>query len=235
MKRLSFIFALLLLFFGTVTPVFAAKNYSDEEVEINPKTGFPEITEKPFVTFEEGVSGAMVNRLIINEERSNFVWENYMIGAYCTMKTENLKPFDGIVRVSAYYPFKNTFNGMDQPSKQTILYAFDLFAGPTLHFDGWKYIQFNLAAGLHYMYQLTDAFHLNYLGIGAVGTIELPLANHWTILMNATFAVDYPNFGTNRYMQPYNYSWQYHADLGVRYSRRKSNKYSYMHSRKQLQ
>ena len=50
-----------------------------EEVieDINPKTGFPAIKDKPFVVFDYGVAASTVNRVIFQEiyERSNF---NYL-------------------------------------------------------------------------------------------------------------------------------------------------------------
>lgn len=232
---------LLFIFFGLIFTGFScfsvSSSYKDEEVEINPKTGFPEIIDKPFLSMDEGISGAMITRIIIpeNNDKSNFVYENYLIGAYYNLKTEFLRPFNYNIKTSAYYPFKNTFRGMDQPAKQVLLYAFDVFAGPTIQFDSWKYIYYNVSVGLHYMYQLTDDFHMNYLGLGALVGIALPVAHHWTVNLNGSLCVDYPNLGTNSLLKPFNYAWQYHLDLGVCYSRKKPNKYSYIHSRKRNQ
>lgn len=203
-----------------------------KETEINPRTGFPEITKKPFVMFNEGFSFAQVTRIEKMENRSNFVRENYLAGLYFGIQTENMMPVNSMIRISAFYPVYNTFNGMQQFSKQTILYAFDLFAGPMIQTDMWKYIRLNFAGGLHYMYQLTDEYHMHYLGLGALAGCELPVAKRWTILLNGLFTLDYPNFGTNRLVQPFSYAWQYHLELGLRYSKRGENKYSYIRSRK---
>ena len=69
------------------------------------------------------------------------------------------------------------------------------------------------------------------MGIGVVSGFEYPIAKHWTILTDAMFSVDYPNFGSNSLVQPFDYSWQYHASLGVRYSKKGRNEYSYIDSR----
>ena len=92
-----------------------------------------------------------------------------------------MKPVNSMIRVAAYYPFFNTFNGMQQFPKQPILYAFDLFAAPMLQADMWKYVRLNFAGGLHYMYQLTDEYHMNYLGGGLLAGVELPFAKRWII------------------------------------------------------
>lgn len=211
---------------------FLSAQESESEIpELNPRTGFPEIVEKPFVMFNEGVSFAQITRVELIEDRSNFVRQNYLAGAYFGIQTENMMPVNSMVRIAAYYPFYHTFNGMQQFPKQTILYAFDLFAGPIIQADMWKYVRLNFAGGLHYMYQLTDEYHMHYLGLGALVGCELPVARRWTVLLNGTFTLDYPNLGENRIVQPFAYAWQYQLELGVRYSRRGENKYSYIHSR----
>lgn len=203
----------------------------DENIPINPKTGFPEILEKPFLTFDEGVTFDMVTRLQKQDkhQRNDFVWQDYLIGAYFDMTSVNMKPFNSMIRVSAYYPFYHTFNGMEQFSKQTILYAFDVFAGPVFEANMWRYIDFKWAGGIHYMYQLSDEWHLNYLGGGLLAGIELPIARRWTIVNDFMFTLDYANLGSNQRMQPYDYSWSYQASLGVRYSKKHLHKYAYIH------
>ena len=226
MKKLCSIITLI-FFFSQV--IFAQDNNQQEE--INPKTGFPEIKQKPFIVFNEGVSGAMITRLEKKDDRSNLVRENYLIGAFFEIQTENMKPINSMIKLSAYYPMYNTFNGMMQNSKQIILYAFDLFAGPMIQADMWNYVFLKFAGGLHYMYQLTDEYHMNYLGLGALAGVELPISKHWTILLNGTATLDYPNLGTNKNIQPFDISWQYHVDFGIRYSKKKVNKYSYIRSK----
>lgn len=218
-------FLILILTLISIIPVFA------QTEKIDPKTGFPVIEVKPFEVFTEGVSFAQVNRVEILEDRSNFVRENYMIGASCSMISHNMKPTNHIIRISAYYPFYNTFNGMRQYPKQTLLYAADLFAGLYTTIDMWKYVNINFAGGLHYMYQLTDEYHMHYFGGAIMSGLDLPIAKRWNIALDGTVTLDYPNFGTNRRVQPFDMSWQYHLDFGVRYSRKNLNKYSYINSK----
>lgn len=210
----------------------AAQNADGEE--LNPRTGFPKIKEKPYIIFDEGAAFSLITRVEKNDTRSNFVWQNDLIGAYFGIQTVNMRPVNSMIRVSAFYPFYYTFDGMRQYPTQTLLYAFDLFAGPVFRTDMWKYVRLNFSAGLHYMYQLTDEYHLHYLGGALLAGVELPLSRRWTILLDGLFALDYPNLGTNRNIQPFDYAWQYQLRLGVRYSKKNENKYSYIHSRSKV-
>lgn len=222
MKR----FCLLLIFtFALFFPVCAQ--------EINPKTGFPEITEKPFVTFDYGLASSWVTRLQFQEGRSNFAFENMLVGAYFDMHLENMKPCNSMIRIAAYYPLINTFNKVPQVSTQIILYGFDAFFAPVFEADMWKYVRIEFAPGIHFLYQLSDNWHYMSLGGGALLGTELPLAKRWTILINAIATFDYANLGTNAQMFPFDLSWQYQVSLGVRYSKKKPNTYSYITSRKE--
>lgn len=144
-------------------------------------------------------------------DRSNFAWQNYFVGACLTLQAENIKYINPMFRIAAYYPFYNTFNGMQQFPKQTILYAFDVFTGPAFKTNIKEYIRFTLTPGIHYMYQLSDEYHLNYIGGGISAGIELPVARHWSILNNGTITLDYANSGTNKDIQNFDISYQYQA------------------------
>ena len=143
-------------------------------------------------------------------DRSNFVWQNYFVGVCLTLQAENIKYINPMFRIAAFYPFYNTFNGMQQFPKQTILYAFDVFTGSAFK-TNIKDIRFTLTPGIHYMYQLSDEYHLNYLGGGISAGIELPVARHWSILNNGTITLDYANSGTNKDIQNFDISYQYQA------------------------
>lgn len=139
-------------------------------------------------------------------DRSNFVWQNYFVEVCLTLQVENIKYINPMFRIAAYYPFYNTFNGMQQFPKQTILYAFDVFTEPAFK-TNIKDIRFTLTPGIHYMYQLSDEYHLNYLGGGISAGIELPVARHWSILNNGTITLDYANSGTNKDIQNFDISY----------------------------
>ena len=204
---------------------------NSKETAIDPKTGFLSIVNKPFVVFDWGASYGMVTRIQTQETRSNFVYQDHLLGLYGDIQTYNMKPFDSIFRLTAYFPFYKTFNGMKQKSKQTLLYAVDFYWGPRLELDMWKYIRFNLSAGPHFMYELTDAYHLIYLGGELLVRTELPLSEGWTLLLDALATMDYANFGSNSQMQIFNVSYQYQFNFGARYSKKATNEYSYIKSR----
>lgn len=191
---------------------------------------FPAITNKPFVIFNEGVTYSQITRIINQDKysRSNFVWQNHLIGLSLEMQTVNIKPVDSLLRLGLYYPFYYTFNGMEQPAKQPILYAFDLFWGPFFQTDMWKYVFINFGIGPHFLYQLSDEYHHVELGGAVLLGIELPIARRWTIISNGLASLDYGNLGSNKYIQPYNIVYNYQVELGVRYSRKKPHKYSYI-------
>lgn len=201
---------------------------ANKEEAINPTTGFPEITEKPFIVFNEGFSCNWTSRFIKQEERSNFVFDYFMLGAWFGISTFNMKPINSTVRISALYPLTFTFNEVPQAKKNMIQFAIDLFAGPEFRSDMWNYVRINFAPGLHFFFQNEDRWNYVSLGAGCLLGIELPLARRWTILLNGLAAIDYPNLGTNRIMEPYTLSWTYQLDLGVRYSKKATNTWNYI-------
>src|SRR5574344_910142 len=200
------------------------------DVALKPKTGFPEITNKPFVIFNEGVSFFQVTRIVYQSDynRSNFVLQDYMAGVYCEVRTVNMEPVNSIIRVAAYYPFLHTFNGMDQVAKQVILYAVDVYAGPLFQTDMWKYVRINFSFGPHFMYELSDEYHHMDLGGASLLGLELPVAKRWNILLNGLLSVDYGNLGSNRIILPYDMVWNYQIELGMRYSKKNQNTFSYI-------
>lgn len=176
--------------------------------------------------YDYGVSFGQITRIEKMSGRSNFVRENFLIGLYLDVQTVNIPKFDNLnfmFQVSAYYPFYNTFNGMKQFPKQVILYAFDGFLAPVYQIDFIHWVKFDVALGIHYMYQLTDEYHMNYLGIGAQATVECPLSRRFTLFTSYFFALDNPNLGTNQKIQPFDISYQYHVNLGVRYCKKHQN------------
>jgi len=177
-----------------------------------------------FFVFEEGAAFTTVTRIQKVSGRSNFVWKDAMIGGYSTIKTKNFPVHDVMFRFEAFYPFLHQFNGMEMFAKQTILYAFDGFTGPYFVWEYNKHVRLSLTPGLHYMYQLSDEYHLNYAGIGAIAGTEFPVTEKWTVLLDGTFTWDYANLGSNRNVQPFDYSWQWGATLGLRYSKKFPNR-----------
>ena len=180
------------------------------------------------IIFDEGVSYAQVTRIEKMDNRSNFVRENMMAGAYFSTQTIGLPVVDFELDISAYYPFYQAFNGMKQKTHNLICYAFDGFLGAQKTFKQLKYVYINCALGMHYMYQLTDEYHMHYLGIGGELGFELPILPRWTIISRNYITYDNANLGTNKLIQKFDASYQYRFDLGVRYSRRVPNEYPYI-------
>ena len=75
------------------------------------------------------------------------------------------------------------------------------------------------------MYQLSDEYHLFYFGAGGIAGVEIPLAKRWTIILDGSFTLDYPNWGGNRLMLPFDWGWQWQTSLGVRYSKKLPNRF----------
>lgn len=180
------------------------------------------------VVFDEGVSYAQVTRVEKLTDRSNFVRENMMIGAFFTTKTVGLPLVDLELDISAYYPFYQAFNGMEQHPRNVVNYAFDSYFGAYYDYDYFKYVIFSGSLGMHYMYQLTDEWHMNYLGLGLTIGFELPVSPGWTIINRNFVSLDNPNLGQNKNIQKFEGCYSYHINLGVRYSRRVRNEYSYI-------
>ena len=185
--------------------------------------------------FDEGISYCQVSRIEKLEDRSNFVRENMMIGAYFSTQTVGLPLFDFQLDVSAYYPFYQAFNGMEQTPRNVMNYALDGYLAATGTYKQLKYINLDGSLGMHYMYQLTDEYHMHYLGLGAMLGIEFPLTRGWTIVSKNYFSYDNANLGKNKLVQPFYASYQYHINIGVRYSRRVDNLYSYIKASPELQ
>jgi len=176
-------------------------------------------------TFDEGIALARITRIQEQTNVSNFVWKDSLIGMYFTANIKNLMPFDIFARTEVFYPFLHTFNGMKVFAKQTILYAFDFLAGVPFRFDFFKYASLTLKPALHVMYQLSDEYHLFYFGAGGIAGVEIPIAKRWTIILDGSFTLDYPNWGGNRLMLPFDWGWQWQTSLGVRYSKKSPNRF----------
>ena len=230
MKKLFFL--MILILFSSLA--YAEKNEKEQtsvsdktEKESNLPKFFKSFAECSYV-FDEGLSYAQLTRIEVMDDRSNFVRENMMAGAYFTVQTVDLSFFDLIFTVSAYYPFYQAFNGMKQKTKNLFNYAVDSYFGTVITYDRLNYVILNFSIGIHYMYQLTDEYHMNYIGIGGSIGIDFPISKSWTITQNNFFSYDNPNLGTNKKVQVFDASYQFHINLGVRFSKKTQNVYSYI-------
>jgi hypothetical protein len=186
------------------------------------------IKDKPFLVFNEGFSAAWMTRIINQTERSNFVFRDFMPGLYFGMKTVNMQPLNSMVRLSVYYPLGFTFNGVPQYPKNVLRIALDMFGGIDFELEMWRFVLFYFSPGVHFYVQ--NAVRGNYFNIGIAGLVglELPVLKNWTLLVNGIVSLDNGNLGSNRHMEPFDIVYQYQLDLGVRYSKRAANVFSYI-------
>lgn len=232
MKKYNKFIILFICLISLCSSLFAVESKSSDDVPIDEKTGFPVILNKPFVVFDYGVTSSWITRIVKQTGRSNFVFDDFLLGAYVNMKTENMAPLDSMVRLSVFYPVSYKFNRVPQPPVNMLNFAVDLFAAPVVNLSFWNYVTFDLGAGLHCLYQHGDRWHYVDLGLGTMARVNMPVARRWSVFVDGLFSLDYGNLGTNRRMEPYDVVWQYQLSVGFRYSKRAPNKYSYIPSRR---
>ncbi|MCR4741785.1 MAG: hypothetical protein K5866_02785 [Treponema sp.] len=208
----------------------SSQNQDKEESEdpTRPLLVFPKLN----LIFDEGITYCQLTRIERQEDRSNFVRENFMAGAYFNLQTVDLSFFDFTFGVSAYYPFYQAFNGMKQKPKNMFNYAIDTYTGIVITEEFFKMVKIDLSLGMHYMYQLTDEYHMNYLGLGTQAAFILPITKNWSIVERNIITFDNANLGSNKNIQPFDGSFQYHFNLGVSYSKKVLNKYYYIDTSK---
>lgn len=206
------------------------ETFAQEDKLVKPEKPFD--PSAPYAMHNWGFSWQHVTRIQKNTTRSNFVWEDDMIGAFYACQTGNL-PINWLAKLSVLYPYHSMFNKMEQKSKQVILYAFDLHAGPIWTMDIFEAFKLDLSPAVHYRYQLSDKFHHNDLGLGAMVTAEFPITKKISVLLNGEFTYDFFNLGTNARMQRYDNIFSYNVDLGCRISKRGENKFYYVKNKEE--
>lgn len=175
------------------------------------------------LVFNEGAICSKVSRMQINEGKNNYVYQNFLVGAYFAMESTNL-PVNAMLKFAGYYPLINWFNGIEMNAKQVLLYGFETFAGAVFNPPTWDFINLKLVPGVHLMYQLSDEYHLFYVGAGANAVLELPISDHFTLLTGGSAFLDYPNLGSNRIPQKFDLAFQYQGEIGMRVSLKTPNK-----------
>lgn len=205
--------------------------FAEENKLVKPQKPFD--PSAPYAMHNWGFSWQRVTRIQQNTTRSNFVWEDDMIGIFYACQTGNL-PINWLAKLSILYPYHSQFNLMEQKSKQVILYAFDLHAGPIWSMDVFEAFKLDFSPAFHYRYQLSDKFHHNDLGLGVMVTMELPITRIFSVLLNGEFTYDFFNLGTNARMQKYDNIFSYNVDLGFRISKRGENKFHYVKNKAEV-
>lgn len=204
--------------------------FAQEEKLVKPQKPFD--PDAFYVVHGGGISWTRLTRIQLHNDRSNFVWQDDMFGFYYAIQTGNL-PVNFLGKISLYYPYHYEFNKVEQIPKQTVLYAGDLDLGPVWTFPLWEICRVNLSPIVHYRYQLSDKYHHNDLGLGALAVMEFPISKRFTILLNSEFSYDCGNLGSNRQIQKFDHVWAYTFDLGLKYTKRHPNSFYYIKTKQE--
>jgi hypothetical protein len=181
-----------------------------------------------------GITWASITRIQKQSGRSNFVWNDKLIGAYYEMTTNNFLvmgkriSIDLFARNGFYYPYAYTFNKVKQVTVQQLLYNFDLFTGVKFSMNFWDWVTLSAKPGVHVLYQLHDKWHYVHLGAGLGLEAEAPISSRWSFNVGGIWTWDNANIGSNKKMRPFDYAWEYQAQLGFRYSSKKLNPKSFV-------
>lgn len=81
MKKIVFVFLFILFGFALFSQenvtvqedIIFNENIVSENENLDPKTGFPVIKEKPFVVYNEGIAASWVTRIMKQDNRSKIV------------------------------------------------------------------------------------------------------------------------------------------------------------------
>ena len=190
------------------------------------KTAIKPVLPYMYFDCDFGLDFVDVTRVVLKNDRSNFIFNDNLLGVSATMKVVGFKPFIPLLKVTGLMGTGSTFNDM-KVTTSTFNYGVDLFAGLDYRISCWDYLFINLAPGFHLLYQDTDRFGYLNLGIGTNVSFELPVSYEFTVILGGQASYDWGNFGNNALLETYDYVWQYGATLGVRFSKQHVNKYNY--------
>jgi len=179
-----------------------------------------------FLLFSEGASCSWLTRIIKQTGRSNFVFEDFLVGLYYRMDLHTPIKLTPLVRVAAFYPLITTFNDYPQKPKTPLHYALDMNLGLNFNMLNFAYFRLNAGPAMHMFFLNSDRWNYFELGAALFLGMELPLSPRWTLISNGFASYDNGNLGANRTMEPFDTAYQYQVDIGVRYSKRMENKTS---------
>ena len=216
MKAKKIFSCLFVLYFGL------AGIFAETDKLVKPQK--PYDPEAPFLMHNWGVCWSRVTRIQTKTDRSNFVWQDDLVGLYYSVQTGNL-PVNLILSAEVMYPYHYEFNKVAQISKQIILYSFNFNLGPIWTVPLFDVVKLDLAPMVHYRYQLSDKYHHNEIGLGAFVGFEFPITKKISVLLNGEFTYDLGNLGTNSKVQPFDHVFSYNAQLGCRISNSKNSFY----------
>jgi len=183
-----------------------------------------ETSNRPFIVYNEGAASSWLTRIVKQTKRSNFVFDDFLVGLYLNVDLENIKYITPTVRLAVYYPMISTFNKVPQYPKDPLHYGVDLNAGLKLDILEFEYFRLDMGLALHLFF--LNAERWNYLNLGASVFLgmEVPLTKGWTFLCGGSASLDNGNLGGNHRMEPFDIAYQYQVEAGVRYSKKLANK-----------
>jgi len=190
--------------------------YGQEEMEIYNDDS------KLYINFNYGTTVSWLTRIINQNDRSNFVFRDFLPGMYLNMKLQNIPYVSPQLRFAFYYPLISTFNHVPQKANTPLHFALDFFTAACFEKD-FKNLSINAGPGLHILYLRSDRWNYLNLGIAATVGIEYVLNSNVILLVDLIASLDNGNLGGNRLMEPFNTVFQYQASVGIRYIRNKNN------------
>jgi hypothetical protein len=198
--------------------------YAEDETEYLPDYADEKEENRLIFTFNEGAAVSWLTRIIYQSDRSNFVFEDFMIGLYFRTELENIKYFTPMARIAVFYPVISTFNKVPQLSNTPLHIGIDFTAGVKFELFDFDYVRLNAGPSLHLLFLTADRWNYFNLGGALFVGVELPLTKSWTLLCNGYASLDNGNLGTNSLMEPFDIAFQYQIDIGVRYSKKIQNR-----------
>jgi hypothetical protein len=177
-----------------------------------------------FLLSSWGHTCSWLTRIIKQTGRSNFVFEDFLVGLYYRMDLHTPINLTPMARLAAFYPLTSTFNKYPQEPKTPLHYSLDMNMGINFNVFDFAYFRLNAGPAMHLFFLNSDRW--NYFEVGGALFIgmELPLSKQWTLIGNGFASLDNGNLGGNRGVEIFDIAYQYQVDLGVRYSRRLENK-----------
>ncbi|MDD7415943.1 MAG: hypothetical protein SPI86_04380 [Treponemataceae bacterium] len=204
-----------------------AMSFAQDSSQSQTKKNSASDEDKFTVAFDEGLGYSKVTRIVFQNEKTNYVFEDYMMGAFLSVRTEYFEPLNPLMRLSVYTPFSTEFNNVEQ-SRKRFNWGIDYFAGMEFKASVKGYVNVHIAPGLHFLYEYTDRFSYIDLGIGGYINAELPVSYHWSIVLDGIGSFDFGNLGSNKLFEYYNIVWQWQTGIGFKYSIMMPNKINYM-------
>jgi len=223
-NRLAFLLLVGVLVFGICSPVIAQETESSggETAAAQAADPAPQEGDKPFFTFSFGACASWLTRIIFQEERSHFVFRDFMPGLYAGTELRNLRYITPFARLTAYYPLVATFNGMRQDPLLPLHFGIDFLTGIRFSYAISSF-NFHAAPALHMLFLNSERWDYFNMGAAAVAGVELALLPRWKLLIDGVASIDNGNLGSNRLMEPFDVAYQYQIGLGVRYSGKMPN------------